>query len=194
MAYLEELLPEFRKGAKITNRSRDKSFFVQMRKDNGIVNSYGEHYSFDFSDFISDGWELYQEPINWDYIIKNKCLCWFWNSDNDNKEYGLLGKMNDNTRKLGYYFVKLKDNRVVLAWWRSDVKLWAFCEHEDVIEVLAPCDYDELQRLKEENKQMFNLLEMVARGITFDCDTEDVIRIISAVKRFCIAKHESEEK
>lgn len=102
--------------------------------------------------------------------------------------------MNDNTRKLGYYFVKLKDNRVVLAWWRSDVKLWAFCEHEDVIEVLAPCDYDELQRLKEENKQMFNLLEMVARGITLDCDTEDVIRIISAVKRFCIAKHESEEK
>ena len=102
--------------------------------------------------------------------------------------------MNDDTRKLGYYSVKLKDNRVVLAWWRSDVKLWAFCEHEDVIEVLAPCDYDELQRLKEENKQMFNLLEMVARGITFDCDTEDVIRITSAVKRFCIAKHESEEK
>lgn len=29
---------------------------------------------------------------------------------------------------------------------------------------------------------------------TIDCDTEDVIRIISAVKRFCIAKHESEEK
>lgn len=102
--------------------------------------------------------------------------------------------MNDNTRKLGYYFVKLKDNRVVLAWWRSDVKLWAFCEHEDVIEVLAPCDYGELQRLKEENKQMFDLLEMVARGITLDCDTEDVIRITSAVKRFCIAKHESEEQ
>lgn len=106
MAYLEELLPEFRKGAKITNRSRDKSFFVQMRKDNGIVNSYGEHYSFDFSDFISDGWELYQEPINWDYIIKNKCLCWFWNSDNDNKEYGLLGKIYDNLSKGDYRFYK----------------------------------------------------------------------------------------
>lgn len=65
MSYLEEMLPEFRKGAKITNRSRDKSFFVQMRKDNGIVNSYGEHYSFVFSDFMSDGWELYQEPIDW---------------------------------------------------------------------------------------------------------------------------------
>lgn len=32
----------------------------------------------------------------------------------------------------------------------------------------------------------------VARGITFGCDTEDVIRITSAVKRFCIAKRESE--
>ena len=90
MAYLEELLPEFRKGAKITNRSRDKSFFVQMRKDNGIVNSYGEHYSFDFSDFISDGWELYQEPIDWDYIIKNKCLCWFWDDDESEKTVSIL--------------------------------------------------------------------------------------------------------
>lgn len=81
MSYLEELLSEFRKGAKITNRSRDKSFFVQMRKDNGIVNSYGEHYSFDFSDFINDGWELYQEPIDWQYIIDNKCLCWFWDNE-----------------------------------------------------------------------------------------------------------------
>lgn len=100
--------------------------------------------------------------------------------------------MNDNTLKLGYYFVRLKDGRVVIAWWRSDVKLWAFCESKDVMEVLAPCDYEELHRLKEENKQMFDLLEMVARGITFDCDTEDVIRITSAVKRFCIAKRESE--
>lgn len=92
MSYLEELLPEFRKGAKITNRSRDKSFFVQMRKDNGIVNSYGEHYSFDFSDFINDGWELYQEPIDWQYIIDNKCLCWFWDDCKKYSiEYGFLG-------------------------------------------------------------------------------------------------------
>ena len=53
-------------------------------------------------------------------------------------------------------------------------------------------DCKELYRFKEENKQMFDLLEMVARGITFNCDTEDVIRITSAVKRFCISKRESE--
>lgn len=79
MSYLEELLPEFRKGDKITNKSTDKSFFVQMRRDNGIMNSYGEHYSFDFSDFMSDEWELYQEPIDWQYVIDHKCLCAFWN-------------------------------------------------------------------------------------------------------------------
>lgn len=59
---------------------------------------------------------------------------------------------------------------------------------------LTEYDYKELYRLKEENKQMFDLLEMVARGITLDCDTEDVIRITSAVKRFCISKRESEGK
>ena len=30
-----------------------------------------------------DNWELYQEPIDWDYIIENKCLCWFWDDDED---------------------------------------------------------------------------------------------------------------
>lgn len=59
---------------------------------------------------------------------------------------------------------------------------------------LTECDYKEMYRLRKENKQMFDLLEMVARGITFNCDTEDVIRITSAVKRFCIAKHESERE
>lgn len=89
MAYLEELLPEFRKGKRITNRSRDKSFFVQMRIDNGIINSYGKHYNFNFSDFISDDWELYQEPIDWQYIIDNKCLCCFWD-DKEAKVFGYL--------------------------------------------------------------------------------------------------------
>lgn len=68
------------------------------------------------------------------------------------------------------------------------------CFSKGKLKVLAPCDYDELQQLKEENKQMSDLLEMVARGITLDCDTEDVIRITSVVKRYCIAKRESEEQ
>lgn len=52
---------------------------------------------------------------------------------------------------------------------------------------------DEIIALEEENKQMFALLEKVARGITLDCDTEDVIRITSDVKKFCIAKHQKQD-
>lgn len=48
---------------------------------------------------------------------------------------------------------------------------------------------DEIKTLEEENRQMFELLEKVARGIHLGCDTEDVIRITSDVKKFCIAKH-----
>ena len=35
-------------------------------------------------DIDANDWELWQEPkedIDWDYIIKNKCLCWFWDGD-----------------------------------------------------------------------------------------------------------------
>lgn len=99
------------------------------------------------------------------------------------------------------YFVKTLSNGKIYPAHLYDDNSFSFCgnrtEYFPVkstdIEVLDPCDYEELYRLKEENKQMFDLLEMVARGITLDCDTEDVIRITSAVKRFCIAKRESEE-
>lgn len=92
------------------------------------------------------------------------------------------------------YFVKTLCNGKIYPAHLYDDNSFSFCGNESTdIEVLDPCDYEELYRLKEENKQMFDLLEMVARGITLDCDTEDVIRITSAVKRFCIAKRESEE-
>lgn len=48
---------------------------------------------------------------------------------------------------------------------------------------------DKIEILEEENRQMFELLEKVARGIHLGCDTEDVIRIASDVKNFCIEKH-----
>lgn len=30
-----------------------------------------------------DLWEFYQEHIDWNYIIENSCLCWFWDDEND---------------------------------------------------------------------------------------------------------------
>lgn len=52
------------------------------------------------SDIFSNRWELYQEPIDWDYIIKNKCLCWFWDADESNKRAGILKIVSENINVL----------------------------------------------------------------------------------------------
>lgn len=84
MAYLEKLLPEFRKGAKIRLNDWDRRCFIYMKnntvydEDNKPLDGL-EVDSYDV--FSSDKWEFYQEPVDWDYVIKNKCLCWFWDGD-----------------------------------------------------------------------------------------------------------------
>lgn len=84
MSYLEELLPEFRKGAKIRCKSWKAGEYIYIDKKGSVMTEKGNVYILDYVDFDSEYWELYQEPIDWDYIIKNKCLCWF--SDEDIKE------------------------------------------------------------------------------------------------------------
>lgn len=86
MSYLEELLPEFRKGAKIRCKSwSNKDGYIQIdeiKSDWNILNS---------SDLLASDWEIYQESIDWDYIIKNKCLCWFWDNETPHlKDVGIL--------------------------------------------------------------------------------------------------------
>lgn len=83
MAYLEELLPDFRKGAKIRRKDWDDgAYLVFDTKEEIIIDQEGRLCDFIHGDIISDEWELYQEPeLDWDYIIKNKCLCLFWNND-----------------------------------------------------------------------------------------------------------------
>lgn len=84
MSYLEELLPEFRKGAKIRCKSWKAGEYIYIDKKGSVMTEKGNVYILDYVDFDSEYWELYQEPIDWDYIIKNKCLCWF--SDEDIEE------------------------------------------------------------------------------------------------------------
>lgn len=81
MSYLEELLPEFRKGAKIRLTEWEDNLYIYFK--NGTI--YGEDnkpLKYLLNDiygwFYNPRWELYREPIDWDYIIKNKCLCLFW--------------------------------------------------------------------------------------------------------------------
>lgn len=100
MSYLEELLPEFRKGAKIRRRIwDDKELFVKINEADEPVLNNGNKFEFCRNIICSD-WEFYQEAIDWDYIIKNKCLCWFWD-DVDNLEessYGYLIRHNKYTK------------------------------------------------------------------------------------------------
>lgn len=83
MAYLEELLPAFRNGAKIRKKQWTKNMYIYLNQVNQIRTRLGEEYDLGTDDLF-DIWELYQEPIDWNYIIKNKCLCWF--SDEDIEE------------------------------------------------------------------------------------------------------------
>ncbi len=92
MSYLEELLPEFRKGAKIRQKSWKKGAYIE--KSYGIIR-YHSIQVHELSILDSD-WEFYQEPIDWDYIIKNKCPCWFWNKE-ESKRIGILTKIEKDT-------------------------------------------------------------------------------------------------
>lgn len=88
MAYLEELLPEFRKGAKIRRKIWSDKVFMSSE-------NIGES-CLCARDIDANDWELWQEPkedIDWDYIIKNKCLCWFWDHSEERKRTGLLARL-----------------------------------------------------------------------------------------------------
>ena len=97
MSYLEELLPEFRKGAKIRIKKWEKGNYYVL-KNGEVVNQDNEKIVRFYPEAILiDQWEIYQEPIDWDYIIKNKCLCWFWcEGEEERRIAGLLADKGKN--------------------------------------------------------------------------------------------------
>lgn len=104
MSYLEELLPEFRKGAKIRRRIWDnKELFVKINEAGEPVLNNGNKFEFCRNIICSD-WEFYQEPIDWDYIIKNKCLCWFWDNQKDDGVCGFLTEVCEKSREKFVFF------------------------------------------------------------------------------------------
>lgn len=87
MAYLEELLPEFRKGAKIRCSDWEKDKYIQ--KKGGLVATDNDFLcSLSVSDIFSNRWELHQDPEpDWQYIIDHKCLCFFGTVKNVLQEF-----------------------------------------------------------------------------------------------------------
>lgn len=65
--------------------------------------------------------------------------------------------------KTGFYYVKLlKESAVIPFLYIEHTKEWEDLHESRIEEVLAPCDYEELQDLKEENKRFREGLEDVA--------------------------------
>ena len=96
MSYLEELLPEFRKGAKIRKKKWGKSDYLYCK--DGIVYDRSNQtvYNLCTESLSYDGWEFYKDPEpDWQYIIDNKCLCWFWDECEEDKIIGFLHNIEE---------------------------------------------------------------------------------------------------
>lgn len=62
MSYLEELLPEFRQGAKIRQKHWEDGQYIFVHANGSIYLATGRLFRFDTDRLLSDAWELYQEP------------------------------------------------------------------------------------------------------------------------------------
>lgn len=112
MSYLEELLPEFRKGAKIRKPEWSKEEYIYINKSSRIVDEVGDPFELNGKELFEE-WEFYTEPqlLDWDYIIKNKCLCWFWNYDciEGYRTVGILSSYDKGCTgkfQIGWFFYK----------------------------------------------------------------------------------------
>lgn len=101
MSYLEELLPEFKKGAKIRRAGLSKPVNAKgyiFYKEGKIYNEFGRECEPDLGLWLSkNDWELYEEPIDWQYIIDHKCLCWFWEDSKQDKLAQNLNSVDSNS-------------------------------------------------------------------------------------------------
>ena len=105
MSYLEELLPEFRKGAKIRSSMWSKKAFIHL-KDGKILDESGLPYTIPAIAFHINDWELYQEPVDWERIINDRCLCWLWD---DNFKWAICGTLANVEKGSEYRFIMSDD-------------------------------------------------------------------------------------
>lgn len=98
MAHLEELLPEFRNGAKIRRTNHPQGEYIQLSDDRRFtLDRKGKLYTIYAEELMADNWEIYNAPEPyWQKIIDNKCPCWFWDYDEVNKIIGFLIGVNEN--------------------------------------------------------------------------------------------------
>lgn len=71
MSYLEELLPEFRKGAKIRRKDWRDGKYIKL---SGVYakDEYGDVYFIEPNEITADDWELYEEPMGREITKKRR--------------------------------------------------------------------------------------------------------------------------
>ena len=80
----EEVLPALRNGKKIRCESWEPNQYTCLNDED----------CFSIDDILNNDWEIIDEPkYDWDYIIKNKCPCWFWDNDEENKVLCILNSI-----------------------------------------------------------------------------------------------------
>lgn len=100
----EEVLPAFKKGKKIRRKEWFADHFI-YREGHSVYNEDGVDYDFISSDqLLYDDWEIIEEPEpDWEHIIKHKCLCWFW--DDDDEDVTLIKYLTSHEKNKRYPFV-----------------------------------------------------------------------------------------
>lgn len=72
----EEVLPAFRAGGKIRRKDWEPHRYICLKDEDSLLIYH----------ILKNDWEVFEEPEpDWEYIIDNKCLCWFWDGDDRNK-------------------------------------------------------------------------------------------------------------
>ena len=103
----EEVLPALREGCSIRHVSWPEGYFVYMT-DGHLNDQQCRLFEIMNSGMINwlstDGWEIFEKPkIDWSYIIENKCLCWFW--DDDDEDVTLIKYLTSYEKNKRYPFV-----------------------------------------------------------------------------------------
>lgn len=91
----EEVLPALRKGYKIRDKEWPKDDHI-YNKDNFLYNQQGCLVHLSSFGLLAGDWEIVEEPestYDWDYIIKNKCLCWFGVIGKEKQKLGTIKHM-----------------------------------------------------------------------------------------------------
>ena len=61
----------------------------------------------DCDQLLCDDWEVFEEPEpDWEYIIENKCLCWFWENNFEQRILRFLGGLPDDECDKGFFEIE----------------------------------------------------------------------------------------